>query len=96
MHNRIVDAVGSVVPVHQIMSIDEMTCRLMGEDRDSQKAAALGIQIKSAIRKRAGDSLTCSIGIAPNTMLAKVAADMKKPDGLTVFSDSDLPQAYMA
>jgi DNA polymerase-4 len=93
MHNRIVDAVGSVVPVHQIMSIDEMTCRLMGEDRDSQKAAALGIQIKSAIRKRAGDSLTCSIGIAPNTMLAKVAADMKKPDGLTVFSDSDLPQA---
>ena len=94
MHNRIVDAVSSVVPVHEIMSIDEMTCRLVGEERRvPQQAAALAYRIKSAIRNRAGDSLTCSIGIAPNTLLAKVAADMKKPDGLIVFSDSDLPQA---
>ena len=33
MHNRIVDAVGSVVPMQHIMSIDEMTCRLMGDER---------------------------------------------------------------
>src|SRR5690348_14774795 len=37
MHNRIVDAVGSIVPVDKIMSIDEMTCRLVGEDRAPQK-----------------------------------------------------------
>ena len=45
-------------------------------------------RIKAAIRERAGDYLTCSIGIAPNTLLAKVAADMKKPDGLTVIDQS--------
>jgi DNA polymerase IV len=91
MHNRIVDAVGSIVPVHHVMSIDEMTCRLMGDERRVEDAVEAAARIKAAIKERAGDYLTCSIGVAPNTMLAKVAANTRKPDGLTVFSDSDLP-----
>jgi DNA polymerase-4 len=93
VHNRIVDAVESVLPIQKIMSIDEMTCRLLGEERNPDRARKAALRIKAAIRERAGECLTSSIGIAPNTLLAKVAADMKKPDGLTVIDQSDLPHA---
>lgn len=93
MHNRIVEAVASVVPVERILSIDEMTCRLTGDERHPERAIEVGLRIKDAIRQRAGDYLTCSIGAAPNSLLAKMAADMKKPDGLTVLTDADLPDA---
>ena len=38
-----------------------------------------------------GDHITCSIGYAPNRWLAKIAADLDKPDGLTVLHPRDLP-----
>lgn len=94
MHNRIVEAVGSVLPVDRILSIDEMTCRLLThEERRPEQVLATGLRIKEAIRKQAGDYLTCSIGAAPNNLLAKMAADLKKPDGLTVLADADVPEA---
>lgn len=93
MHNRIVDAVGSIIPVGRIASIDEMTCRLIGDEQRKERAVQVAYDIKSAIHAKAGDYLTCSIGIAPNWMLAKVASDMQKPDGLVVFSDENLPEA---
>ena len=37
--------------------------------------------------------MRCSVGVAPNGLLAKVAADMHKPDGLTVLPDEELPAA---
>jgi len=45
-------------------------------------------KIKTGIREKTG--LTCSIGIAPNKLLAKIASDMQKPDGLTVFTGDDI------
>ncbi len=92
-HNRILDAVGSVLAIDRIMSIDEMTCRLTGDERKPENAAVIAGRIKTAIHERAGDQMHCSIGVGPNTMLAKMAADMKKPNGLVVLSDADLPAA---
>ena len=93
MHNRIVDAVGGVIPVDQIRSIDEMSCRLTPAEQSPAAATAIAHQIKAAIRARAGDYLSCSIGVGPNELLSKVAADMRKPDGLVVLSDAELPAA---
>jgi DNA polymerase-4 len=93
MHNRVLDALGSVLAIDKIMSIDEMSCRLTGDERKPEKAIEIACRIKAAIRERAGDYMSCSIGIGPNTMLAKMAADMKKPDGLVVLCDEELPAA---
>lgn len=93
MHHRILDAVGSCISVHKIRSVDEMTAKLTGPDRAAENATELAKRIKQAIYARAGDYMRCSIGIAPNELLAKMAADMKKPDGLTVLADADLPHA---
>ena len=45
-------------------------------------------RIKGGIYKAIG--LTCSIGIAPNKLLAKIASDMQKPNGLTVLTEDDI------
>ncbi len=92
LHHAILAAVDTVVPVDRVYSIDEFACRLMRNERSPERAAELGMQIKHAIRARFSDALTCSIGVAPNRLLAKVAADMRKPDGLTVLRLEELPR----
>lgn len=51
-------------------------------------------EIAGAIQKRilAETKLTCSIGIAPNKLLAKIASDMKKPAGVTIIGKEDIPE----
>ena len=90
-HHRIVDAVESCLPVAMRLSIDEMLCRLEGKDRQPDLATRLAQQVKDTVRRRVGEFLRCSVGIAPNRLLAKVASDMQKPDGLTVIHRDELP-----
>jgi DNA polymerase IV len=90
-HNRIVEAVESCVPIEAVCSIDEIAARLTGSQENVEVAHALADKIKAAIREKVGSSLRCSIGLAPNRYLAKIAADMQKPDGLTVIRPCDLP-----
>lgn len=91
-HHRLIAAVDSCLPVESVNSIDEMACLLMGKDRDKATAIALAQVVKQAVQ-RVGSTLRCSIGIAPNSWLAKTASDMQKPDGLVVLEACDLPHA---
>ncbi|MFM8271619.1 MAG: DNA polymerase [Gemmata sp.] len=93
VHNRILAAVGSVIPIESVRSIDEVSCRLAGDERQPAQVLVLAKRIKRAVRELAGDHMRCSIGAGPNVLLAKVAADMHKPDGLRVLSDDDIPHA---
>lgn len=92
LHHAILEVVDTVVPVDRVYSIDEFACRLIGIERDPVCAANLGVAVKHAVRARFDGALTCSIGIAPNRLLAKVAADQRKPDGLNVIEPSMLPR----
>jgi DNA polymerase IV (DinB-like DNA polymerase) len=57
------------------------------------EAEALAMRIKQEIKEREG--LTCSIGVGPNKLIAKVASDFKKPDGLTVVREEEA-EAFLA
>lgn len=85
-HNRIVKVVESIIPVTCVRSIDEMACRLIGRERPMLAAMRLAREIKETIRKQVGSTLRCSIGLAPNRYLAKIATDMEKPDGLIALT----------
>jgi DNA polymerase-4 len=91
-HQRIVAAVNNCLPVTNVMSVDEMACRLMGCERAVSNATRLAMDVKEVLRG-VGDTLRCSVGLAPNRYLSKLASDMLKPDGLTVLLKRDLPQA---
>ena len=88
---RIVVAVLSVLPIDVICSIDEFAAVL--EDRDCPEVIAG--RIKQCVREAVGKHITCSIGCAPNRWLAKIAADLNKPDGLTVLNPRDLPDRLL-
>jgi len=72
-------------PVMEDVGIDEAFLDLSGIERSSEEIAR---EIKDGILKATG--LTCSIGIAPNKLLAKMASEMQKPDGVTVITDKDM------
>ncbi len=92
VHQQAVAAVDRIVPVQQVLSIDEMACELTGRWRERDRALALAHQVKAEIRRSVGECLRSSIGIAPNTLLGKLASDMHKPDGLTVIEQHELPE----
>ena len=89
-HHAIIAEVERHVPVTAVCSIDEVACRLMDNENDAGRVAALSRRIKAGIAANVGSALKCSIGVAPNRLLAKVAADMQKPDGLTVLDAATL------
>jgi DNA polymerase IV (archaeal DinB-like DNA polymerase) len=66
--------------VEQI-SIDEAFLDITEKVSGFEEAMALAETVKQEIREKA--KLTCSVGIAPNKAVAKIASDFKKPDGLT-------------
>jgi DNA polymerase-4 len=90
---RISKAVERVCPVAHNPSIDEMVCQLMGRERQPPNARRISLAIKQAIKDDVGETLRCSIGMAPNRLLAKIASDMQKPDGLIGLLPSQLPRA---
>ncbi len=91
--HKIVAAVERVCPVAHTPSIDEMVCQLMGRERNPPTARKISLDIKQAIKDDVGETLRCSIGMAPNRYLAKIASDMQKPDGLIGLLPSQLPNS---
>ncbi|MGL6075334.1 MAG: DNA polymerase Y family protein [Fimbriiglobus sp.] len=92
IHELIVKAVERCLPVDQVLSVDEMNCKLLGDEAKIEKVTAIGQDIKSAIYKHVGDYMRCSIGVAPNRLLAKMAGDMKKPNGFTILRSEEIPE----
>jgi DNA polymerase-4 len=75
----------SLTPAIEDVGIDEAFLDISAIDKPSEDISQ---RIKKEIKDETG--LTCSIGIAPNKLLAKIASDMDKPDGLTVIMPEDV------
>ena len=90
VHHQFLEAIQTCIPHGKAASVDEVPCWLIGRERQRHNAIAIARNIKQALRDTGfSDSLSCSIGIAPNKFLAKTASDMNKPDGLTVIEQAD-------
>jgi len=88
-YSRISQKVKSILkefsPIMEDVGIDEAFLDISRIDKRSEEIAG---EIKCRIKDEV--DLTCSIGIAPNKLLAKIASDMKKPDGLTIIAQEDV------
>ena len=76
-------AVASIAPDIENRGIDEIYMDLTDLEEDTE---ALAQRLKSAVLAATG--LSCSIGIASNKLLAKIASDLDKPDGLTIIDEA--------
>ena len=95
-------AVAEIAPNIEDRGIDEIYIDLTGvrlpeHDEDATDAEAawwrardVAKAIKEAVRDATG--LSCSIGIAPNKLLAKIASELDKPDGITMLTEDDIPR----
>ncbi|WP_166242450.1 DNA polymerase IV [Paenibacillus turpanensis] len=83
------EIVESYSPLVEATSIDECFVDITGSSQFGEP-----LEIAETIQKRiaAELGLPCSIGVAPNKLLAKMASDMKKPNGLTVLRIRDVPK----
>jgi DNA polymerase IV (DinB-like DNA polymerase) len=68
--------------------IDEAYLDISNRVKDFEEAKELARGLMEEILER--ENLTCSIGVAPNKMVAKIASDYKKPYGLTVVKDENV------
>ena len=71
-------------PLVEQLSIDEAFLDVSGMERLCKDVRNVGWRIKERIKNEIG--LTCSVGLAPNKFLAKMASDLQKPDGFTVIT----------
>lgn len=94
-HHRALAEIGRHIPVTAVCSIDEAACRLMDNEAPTEVAVGIARSIKRGLAANVGAYVRCSIGIAPNRYLAKVATDLQKPDGLTVLHPWDLPHRLL-
>jgi DNA polymerase-4 len=75
------------------VSVDEayLDCSALCRSDDTDAALLLGLPIARSLKHRIRDErrLTASVGIASNKLLAKLASDFNKPDGLTLIPERD-------
>ncbi|MCA1652850.1 MAG: type VI secretion protein ImpB [Sphingomicrobium sp.] len=93
MHKLLMSEIERHLPIARIYSIDECACRLDSREQGLAVALAKAREIKAALAANVGPCLRSSIGIASSPLLAKLAAELHKPDGLTAIETRHLPDA---
>jgi DNA polymerase-4 len=84
------DVITAISPVMEDRGIDEVYIDFTAQpDVAADGGRSLARQLQQAILEQTG--LGCSIGVAPNKLLAKMASEFQKPSGISVIFESDLP-----
>jgi DNA polymerase-4 len=85
---QIIGIMREYTPMVEVFSIDEAFLDVTGSLAIFGSPERITHLIKARIKHQFG--LTCSVGIAPNKLLAKLASDMQKPDGLTIIKPDQI------
>jgi DNA polymerase-4 len=75
-------------PLVQGLSLDEAFLDVTESQKALGDATAIAVGIKKKIVERTG--VTASVGVAPNKLVAKIASDLRKPDGLVVVHEDEV------
>ncbi len=86
--SRIMNILSSYADKFESWGIDEAFLDVSSRVKNFEEAKQLALKIRNDIYEKEG--LTCSIGIGPNKLVAKIASDMQKPNGLTVVEEKDV------
>jgi len=86
---RILRIMRNFTPLVEPFSIDEAFLDVNGCEKLFGSPVEIARKLKKRIHEEVG--VACSIGVAPNKLLAKMAAGLQKPDGLTVIDHEDVP-----
>jgi len=86
--SRIMDILSGYADEFESWGIDEAFLDVSSRVKDFEEAKRLALQIKKDIYEK--EQLKCSIGVGPNKLLAKIASDFQKPDGLTMIEEKDV------
>jgi len=85
---RIFSILKNYSPLVEVASIDEAYLDVTQSQLLFQSPSQMAQSVKERIQKN--EQLTCSIGVAPNKLLAKLGSQLKKPDGLTVIQKEEI------
>jgi len=85
---RIMELLSKHADKFESWGIDEAFLDVSSRVRDYEDARRLALEIKLEIYEK--EKLTCSIGVGLNKLVAKIASDFQKPDGLTVVEEKDV------
>lgn len=94
-HRQLLGIIEQSIHVTEVRSIDEVECDLTATFASRGMALAVASTIKERVASEVGPCLTSSIGIAPNWLLAKLATDLEKPNGLVVIEQEELPERLL-
>jgi len=89
LSDRVFDILRDYTPLVEPLSIDEAFLDVTGCERLHGAAAEIGRRIKARVREET--RLVASVGVAPNKFLAKLASDLRKPDGFLVVTEAEAP-----
>ncbi len=93
VHNQFVRILQDICgPEVQVRSIDEAAIFLSPNWYGSDNAHRIALEIKERFKRELGECIRCSIGIAPNSLLAKLATELQKPDGLVEITIENTPE----
>jgi len=85
--NEIMDIARGYTDKFEQWGLDEAFLDVSEKVKDYAEAEEYAKQLKREIKKK--ERLTCSIGVGPNKLIAKVASDYQKPDGLTIVKEAE-------
>ena len=89
LHKQFIEIFKRFTDTVEVFSIDEAFLDLTGLVSSWDEARVVAMKIKDLIKMELGEWVTCSVGVGKNKLIAKLASDLNKPNGLVVVNEEN-------